>query len=112
MACDEAPRKPRRFQLRQGRGARLHDSDPLAAAEALAVARLDMGTRETRIQLALALDGNQLVDLAEKEGSWDDNLHWDPSNQRIKAERTLRLGALILRRAPQPAPAPTRCRTC
>ena len=99
-----------RFQLRQGRGARLHDDDPLATAEALAVARLDMGTKETRIQLALALDRNQLLDLAERDGAWDDNLHWDPSSQRIKAERTLRLGALILRRAPQPAPAPERCR--
>ena len=99
-----------RFQLRQGRGARLHEDDPLARSEALAVARLDLGRQDTRIQLALAFDSTHLMDLAEREGVWEDNLHWDASNQRIKSERMLRLGALTLRRAPQPAPAPERCR--
>ena len=99
-----------RFQLRQGRGARLHVDDPLARSEALAVARLDLGRQDTRIQLALPLESKQLMDLAEREGVWEDNLHWDASNQRIKSERMLRLGALTLRRAPQPAPAPERCR--
>ena len=99
-----------RFQLRQGRGARLHDNDPLANADALAVARLDLGKQETRIRLALTVDSNQLDDLVEREGRWEDNLCWDASNQRIRSERALRLGALILRRAPQPAPSAERCR--
>ena len=102
--------RPGRFQLRQGRGARLDEQDPLINAEALAVARLDLGQRDTRIQLALPLSRSTVDRLAEEEGSWEDLLSWDEQCQRIRAERTLSLGALRLRREPHPAPDSRQCR--
>lgn len=102
--------RPGRFQLRQGRGARLDEQDPLINAEALAVARLDLGQRDTRIQLALPLSRSTVDRLADEEGSWEDLLSWDEQCQRIRSERTLNLGALTLRRAPQPAPDGQECR--
>ena len=68
--------QPGRFQLRQGRGARLDAQDPLFNAEALAVARLDLGHRDTRIQLALPVSRSTIDRLADKEGCWQDLLSW------------------------------------
>ncbi|MEC8214490.1 MAG: ATP-dependent helicase HrpB [Cyanobacteriota bacterium] len=102
--------QPGRFQLRQGRGARLDAQDPLFNAEALAVARLDLGHRDTRIQLALPVSRSTVDRLADEEGCWQDLLSWDEQERRIRAERTLTLGALKLRREPQPAPDRQQCR--
>ena len=54
--------RPGRFQLRQGRGARLDAQDPLINAEALAVARLDHGHRDTRIRLHCRSAATRLID--------------------------------------------------
>ena len=102
--------RPGRFQLRQGRGARLDEQDPLINAEALAVARLDLGQRDTRIQLALPLSRSAVDRLADEEGCWENLLSWDDQCQRIRSERTLTLGALKLRREPEPAPDSQKCR--
>ena len=102
--------QPGRFLLRQGRGARLHEQDPLIDAEALAVAQLDLGQRDTRIQLALPLSRAAVEQLAAEEGHWQDTLHWDAQAERIRAERVLTLGALSIRREAQPAPDRQQCR--
>ena len=84
--------------------------DPLWGTPALAIARLDMGQRDCKIQLALPLSRDQLNRLAERQGRWHDLLQWDPEQERIQARRQLRLGQLVLRVEAQPAPAPERCR--
>jgi len=102
--------QPGRFQLRQGRGAVLHPHDPLIDAEALAVARVDLGGKDTRIQLAVRLDLSVVERLASEDGHWQNNVVWDEDAQRIRAERILHLGQLQIRHEAQPKPPIERCR--
>ena len=85
--------------------------DPLQGSPALAVARVDMGGRDTQIQMAVALSQSTLESIAERDGHWQDEASWDPERQRVRAERQLKLGALVVRRTPQPSPAAALCRT-
>ena len=103
------PGQPGRFLLRQGRGAMLRDGDPLISAEALAVARVDTGQRDTRIQLALPLSHQRVVELALQQGSWVDHVAWDDGLGRIRATQRLQLGELVVREKAQSTVAPERC---
>ena len=109
--AQQRPDQVGRYQLRQGRGATLLPWDPLQGSPALAVARVDMGGRDTRIQMAVALSQSTLESIAERDGHWQDEASWDPERQRVRAERQLKLGALVVRRTPQPSPAAALCRT-
>ena len=109
--AQQRPDQTGRYQLRQGRGATLLPWDPLLGSPALAVARVDMGGRDTRIQMAVALSQSTLQSIAERDGHWQDEASWDPDRQRVRAERQLKLGALVVRRTPQPSPAAALCRT-
>jgi HrpA-like RNA helicase len=108
--AQQRPGQVGRYQLRQGRGATLLPWDPLQGSPALAVARVDMGGRDTRIQMAVALSRSTLQSIAERDGHWQDEASWDPERQRVRAERQLKLGALVVRRTPQPSPAAALCR--
>ena len=90
--------RPGSFLLRQGRGAMLPTSDPLSSAEALAVARLDLNERDARIRLAVPISRPFLEELADEQGEWQEHVVWSDKQQRIRAERVLRLGAIELRR--------------
>jgi len=95
-----------RYLTRGGRGAFLHPSDPLLGSSALAIAAADGGGSDARIQLALPLPPTSLAHLAEASGTEQGHVSWDSQQQRIRAERELRLGALVLERRPWPhAPA-------
>lgn len=89
----EAPR----YQLRNGRGARLATAQPLGRAEYLAIADLDGNATESRIWLATALDESELREavgdalVREREVGWD-----DATDAAIAVERE-RVGALVLR---------------
>ncbi|MGC6483693.1 MAG: ATP-dependent helicase HrpB [Synechococcus sp.] len=96
--------QPGRYQLRQGRGAQLPEGDPLTGSEALAVARLDLGERNGRIQLALALPKPWLQAQAELEGVWHTRVVWDEASSSVRARRTLWLGSLNLQSVAQPKP--------
>ena len=106
----QRPGQPGRYRLRQGRGADLVPHDPLTGSEALAVARVDLGGRETRIQLAVAISKATLQTLAAQEGQWVDNVHWDAAAARIRATRKLMLGHLTIREAALPNPDALQCR--
>ena len=103
------PGQPGRFLLRQGRGAMLRDEDSLISAEALAVARVDTGQRDTRIQLALPLSHQRVLELALQEGSWVDHVAWDEASGRIRATRRLQLGELVVQEKARSSVAPERC---
>ena len=103
------PGRSGRFLLRQGRGGTLRDDDPLSAAEGLAVARVDTGQRDTRIQLALPLSRRRIEDLARRQGTWTDHVAWDEAVGRIRATRRLRLGELIVQEEPQASPSSEQC---
>ena len=106
----QRPGQTGRYRLRQGRGAILRPGDPLSGSDALAVARLDMGQRDTRIQLALPLSRERVDKLALQQGEWLDQVVWDDNAGRIRAERQLKLGELVLRQEAQPAPSAQQCR--
>ena len=93
--------KPGRYLLSGGRGAVLHADDPLVACTALAVAQLDGQGQDARIQLAIPIDIGQLRQLAEQPGGQGNiavEARWDGEGQRVRCERSLRLGALVLER--------------
>ena len=108
--AQERPGQPGRYRLRQGRGAILAEGDPLLGSPGLAVARVDSGGRDTRIQLALPLSAETLRNIAERDGRWQDCVRWDSDVAQIKAEQQLQLGALVIQRRPQPAPTGEHCR--
>lgn len=91
-----------RFLLRGGRGARLHPADPLAGAEALAVASVDGEGPEARVLHAVRLPPALLEDLVTREGISLEQARWDSAADRVRCERALTLGALVLRRDPWP----------
>ena len=93
---------PGRFLTRGGRGALLHPSDPLLSCEALANASADGAGSDCRIQLALPLARASLEALAAEAGDLDMQVAWDSRQERVRCERLLRLGALILERRPWP----------
>ncbi|MEO1003051.1 MAG: ATP-dependent helicase HrpB [Cyanobacteria bacterium J06638_7] len=98
--------QPGRFLLRSGQGASLHADDPLNHEEALAVAALDGVGPDARIQLALPLARRELQSLAREHGSWAGRALWDEQAGRVRCERSLRLGALVLERQPWPEAPP------
>ena len=108
--AQQRPEQKGRYQLRQGRGAELLPWDPLQGSPALAVARVDMGGKNTRIQMAVPLSQSTLLAMAERDGHWQDEASWDHERQRVRAERQLKLGALVVRRTPQPSPSAPLCR--
>jgi ATP-dependent helicase HrpB len=93
---------PGRFLTRGGRGALLHPSDPLLSCEALAIASADGAGSDCRIQLALPLARTSLEALAAEAGDLEMQVEWDSRQERVRCERLLRLGALILERRPWP----------
>ena len=95
-----------RYLTRGGRGAVLHANDPLLGSPALAIAAADGAGSDARIQLALPLATSSLEAIAAEAGRVEPQVSWDQRQQRVRAERELRLGALVLERRPWPdAPA-------
>ncbi|MEB3349910.1 MAG: ATP-dependent helicase HrpB [Cyanobacteriota bacterium] len=89
-----------RFLMRNGRGARLPADDPLASSPALVIAAADDQGAEARVLLAARLDPSWLQDLAEREGSWSVQVHWDDTSGRVRSQRQRQLGALVLNQEP------------
>lgn len=96
------PDQPGRYLLRSGSGAELPADDPLSGHRALAVASLDGAGANARIQLALPLPEPSLLELAAEEGEERLSARWDAQGQRVRCERSVRLGALVVERRPWP----------
>lgn len=91
-----------RFLMRSGRGAVLPPGDPLAGAEALAIASVDGQGQEARVRLAVALSRRGLEELLADGVEECTEARWDGDNQRVRCERLRRAGALVLERRPWP----------
>jgi ATP-dependent helicase HrpB len=91
-----------RFLMRGGRGAVVAPQDPLAGAEALAIAQVDGQGAEARVLLAAPLPRQALLERAALEGELRPEVRWDGTAERVRCERSLRLGALVLERSPWP----------
>ncbi|MEX1317484.1 MAG: ATP-dependent helicase HrpB [Synechococcaceae cyanobacterium] len=98
--------QPGRFLLRSGQGAILHADDPLGREQALAVAVLDGEGRDARIHLALPLPLRELQRLAKEHGREETSAIWDEPAARVRCERSLLLGSLVLEREPWTGAAP------
>ncbi|MEJ2464151.1 MAG: ATP-dependent helicase HrpB [Candidatus Thiodiazotropha sp.] len=89
-----------RFRLVSGRGVRLPEDDPLAAAEFLVAAQLDAGEREGWVRLAAEIGLQELRDLPDQIIEQQEKVYWESASQRVRAQRVESLGALVLSRSP------------
>ena len=97
-----------RFLLRNGRGATLSSSDPLAQAEWIVAAQLDDSGREGRIYLAAALDPEELLAHAAEQVETSEEIRWNDATQSVVARRRTMLGALLLAESLLAKPGPDR----
>jgi ATP-dependent helicase HrpB len=98
--------RPGRFLLRNGRGAALAESDPLAAAPYLVAAELDGTGRESRVYLAAPLEPEEIERHFAAQVEAEEAVAWDADTRSVRARRRERLGALVLREAPLLDPDP------
>ena len=94
-----------RYRMRDGQTALLDRTQPLADAPFLALAALDARVGGARVFLAAPLDAADIEALFADQIVTDDTVAWD--GQAVRARRTVRLGAVVLRdaalRDPDPA---------
>ncbi len=85
-----------RYKLANGRTAKLQDHDGLAQKKWLAIAGMDMGTKEGKIFSAAVLDERDLFPLAKESQS----VIWDKERGMISATVEKRIGNLVLSSKP------------
>ncbi|BES69041.1 ATP-dependent helicase HrpB [Marinobacter nanhaiticus D15-8W] len=94
-----------RYQLSNGRGARLREEDALGREEWIVAAELDGQAREAHIYLAAATDRATLEhDLASHIQTFEE-ARWDDAKGTVVARRVKRLGALVLDQKQLPDPS-------
>ena len=89
-----------RYQLANGRGARLTTGDPLMNCDWLSVAQLDAGASEGRIWLAAPVDPAELATHLASRVRTVAAVFWDERQAAVIARREQRLGALALNSEP------------
>lgn len=88
------------YLLSGGRGARLPEHDDLRRCEFLAVARLDRGEGEGRIQLAAGLTEEALRQHFAARITTAERVFFDAGKERLAGRREEKLGAVVLAAAP------------
>ncbi|HEU0053109.1 MAG TPA: ATP-dependent helicase HrpB [Longimicrobium sp.] len=88
-----------RFLLRNGRGAAFAGADSLGERPYLVAAELDDAGRESRILLATPVELAELERHFAEQIVRDAEVAWDDAAEAVRARRTERLGALVLREA-------------
>ncbi len=89
-----------RYLLANGRGVTLAETDSLAGSPFLAVARLDAGQVEGRLQLAARLEEEDLLFDHRERMSLQQSVLWDEQRQAVSAVEELRFDALVLKKRP------------
>ncbi len=89
-----------RYQLANGRGARLNPGDPLLGQDWLVAAHLDAGATEGRIWLAAPVQAADLETHLAARIQPVQEVVWDERQAAIAAYRERRIGALTLSSAP------------
>lgn len=95
-----------RYLLSGGKGARLDETDSLAALDWLAVADLDGDQREARIRLAAPVAPAEIEALHGERIETIEFCEWSERERRVLARRQRRLDALILADEPWRDPPP------
>ena len=88
-------REGRRYQLRNGRTASLHEHDPLEGSPWLAVADIDGGQHAT-IRMAARIEEADVRRLVSDDVHTIDELVDDPTSDRIALRRRTYVGAIVL----------------
>ncbi|MBL3619297.1 MAG: hypothetical protein JMN26_16420 [gamma proteobacterium endosymbiont of Lamellibrachia anaximandri] len=94
------------YLLASGRGAVLAENDVLAGERYLVVAKMDAGRTEGRIQLAAALNKDEIRALPGLRLRRVARIEWDSVKHRVVARDEERLDALLLASFPLEAPDP------
>lgn len=89
-----------RYQLANGRGARLAAGDPLINRDWLVAAQLDAGASEGRIWLAAPVDPADLATHLAARVRTVAEVNWDDRQAAVVARRERRLGVLTLSGGP------------
>jgi ATP-dependent helicase HrpB len=89
-----------RYALSGGRGAVLPGPAALARSEYIAVAALDAGEREARIQLAAPVKLESLMEHFAHLVEDSTRVEWDPRSETVAARHLKRLGQLVLEDRP------------
>ena len=89
-----------RYLLRNGTGAALQDSPALATSPWLVVAESDGRRPTSRVYLAAALGVEDVLEDFAGQVERTDRVEFDESTRSVRATRTERLGAIVLREAP------------
>ncbi len=100
------PESRGRFLLSNGRGAYLHETEPLSAEDFLVAANLDGARREARVFLAAPVLREALE---ERLGDWlepSEHIAWDHRKKAVSARRRIFLGKLVVRDEPLLNPDP------
>ncbi|MFO1435638.1 MAG: ATP-dependent helicase C-terminal domain-containing protein [Gammaproteobacteria bacterium] len=92
--------QPGRYQLSNGRGATLADTDALARSEFLAIAEIDAGDRDAKIFLAAPLRRETLESLYASQIQNAERVFWDNRSDAVVARSERRLGQLIIEESP------------
>jgi ATP-dependent helicase HrpB len=99
------PGQPGRFLLRNGRGALMSASQPLARADWLVAIELDDTGSESRIRMAAPLEAGHLDELLAGQVTEADEIGWSP-DAGLSARRIRRFGAIVLDERPIQSPDP------
>ena len=100
------PGNPGRFLLRNGRGASLPESDPLASSPWIVAAELDGKGRESLVYLAAPVEQDEIERHFADQIEREESVAWDAEAKAVRARRRERLGALVLREAALSNPDP------
>ncbi len=91
------PADAARYRLANGRGACFPGPEVLAAEDYLVVAHLDGNGEWARIELAAAIQRDELAHWCAGSLQEVDFIDWDDRSQSVQARRQVTLGALVLR---------------
>jgi ATP-dependent helicase HrpB len=95
--------RPGHWLLRNGRGAWVPDTDPLAAAEWIVAADVDGDRRDARIWLGAPIAAADVDTLFGPETTVELRTSWDDRRSDVVAVRETRLGAIVVTSEPRPA---------
>ncbi len=99
-----------RFRLRNGAGAWLGATDPLAGEPFLSIAEIDAGTGDGRVRMAAGLDPAD-IDVLATDAEESVTVTWDAARDDLRARVERRLGSIVLAATEAPAlPGPTTTR--
>ncbi|MBF0621239.1 MAG: ATP-dependent helicase HrpB [Magnetococcales bacterium] len=102
----QRPGQHNRYLLANGRGARLHESDPLLANPLLTVAELDAGQAEGQIYLAASLHESDLRSAFSDQIHKIEDVRWDSRHSRVITRLVEKFAALELSEKPLHRPDP------